>query len=554
MMKSSGFGLGLLVLAGTGLGAQSLPEALQTLPAETAYVDIYRNLAVTEQRWEQAQGRLQVPRSSLEPFLATIPAGLVDGPVLVGHFAGKGAEAGVFVVHAEPFNRLVKGLGAVKAGPYWKVGRKGGGYFVAHQGAYALLCTDSTRLKAWLDAPLKLGAELAPLAPWIAGHDLVKLAPAMATQAGISGLEAAAKGKSRPGLPVQEYLQPLLAKAEQSVTQVALAMDFAEDGSAVVRARAFFRPGTVPATALAASAGSVHPLDGLLPSALVFGGGGPIPRNLAEWSVTFMGKLLASGPAGADPELLAKAAASRAELARQLRSEAFGLALPLQKGDPLCSGLTVLFRVEDGDRYLQLLEANTGTQSALLKAQGGQFRCERGEVLGAPSLMMHYNLGGGSGKPGEAAGRMALAVLFGSTDQINWSVGRVDEHTLLGTLGGAKQLQTALEAYRPGFGQDPGVAASDALLPAPAPWRFYFNLQSARDLMQLARDQFDPDSAKPLPLVPAAPPLGVAFSLDVDGAELRAAAPRDTLQALGAFIQAVAGMVPGKPAAHPKSK
>ena len=295
-------------------------------------------------------------------------------------------------------------------------------------------------------------------------------------------------------------------------------------------------------------------MEGFSAVSFVLGGGGPMPQGLTQWSNGLLANLFAGKPGAADPALQAALLAAQTELAKNVLGQSLSLGLPARAGDPLLANLAVVIRVADADRHLQLLEDNEKAAAAFLQDKDPGLSSERNVIPGVPSLTLTKTFGSGDQEPVTPTTKLILAVVLGTSDRIQYSVGRVDEHTLLGVLGGAKELKAALAAFKPGFPKDAGVAATDALLPVAAPWRFYLNLQGVRNLIQMAKDGLDPKGGEGLPVLPAAPPIGLTLELGASGAELSAAAPAETLDALRTFIKGAQSILSDTPAARPKKK
>lgn len=558
MTQPSFRSLGLLMLAGGFLGAQTLPEALKLLPANAASVEVYPRLARAEDQWGRLQGRLGKSRDRIEPFLASMPgdlAGLKEGPVVVGNIteAGTGVKSKIYVLPIARFATFTKGLGAKPAGSLWKVRMKGRAYFIARRGNFALLSADAERVKGTGAMKENLGGDLGSLAPWISSHDLVLVVPSQATRTALGALGSQGKGSPDPAkASLLNFMKPLLEKGVASVGQIALAVDFPAGGGAKGFARAFLVPGSPLALALKERPESQgHPMAGLPLDGFALGGGGPIPRSLALWGSNLLAGFLSAADPAKDPALAARWAETQGTLAKNLRSQSMSLGVPAHEGDPLLGNFRALYRVDDVALHLRLMEASQQDGNPLAQPIGGKVTVDRDVLPGVPSLTITRAFGKGekTGLPVQA--KALLTLLTGSGDSLTVSAGRVDDHTLLVVMGGAEALKAGLAAQGPSFAADPGVAATDAMLGGDAPWRFYFNLQGIGRLTRLGMAAFV--QGKSFPELPAVPPMGLALDMDSTGIELRAAVPGDTLDAMGAFFQGVKALFPQPAAPKPES-
>lgn len=527
----------LFVLAALApLGAQSLKEALAALPSDVTQIEVYRDAATLDARFAATLGAYPKPKKGLVAIyddLELAAGGRTAGPVVRAEFKGVASQVKrvAFWVPAKDFGAFTRKLGAVPAQGAFKVKRKAGTYYLAKRGAFAVASLDRELLNTIQAAPTRLGAGLEPMLPWFAGYDLATVAPPAVTQATFAALRQELETGKNPGLAaLKPYLKPLLDQAGTSVVCAAVGVAFPPDGTIRGQAKAFFKPGS-PLAVLGGQLAfpRVQPMEGLSPVGFVLGLGGPLPQF--QFPV----------PPGLDADQAAKLAAIQAERARNTKAFAFTLGVPAGPGAPILGSMRWFLKVEDPGPYLKSVPELAKAQNAVLTNLGLDTSVVMDVLPGVPSCTTTFTFDTSkAAKPTlpPAQMKMLLTLLFGSPDRILASLAQVDDHTVLGVVGDAGTLKAALAGFGPGFQQDPGVAAVDALLPAAAPWKTYFNLGNARDLARMVLESFAPGQ-KTLPAVPAVPPVGLALLMDTSGVELDGAVAPATLAASLAFAQAM---------------
>jgi hypothetical protein len=560
MVRSSNWGLTTLLLAGAlaPLGAQELKDAFRLLPPTTVSLEVYRDPAGLDQRSMRMMSRFSPnPKDRPIPVLPGLKldlAALGQGCTVVADFPSPrpGVKRQALLIPAQNLPALAKRLKAVKASGRYIITQGKAKFTLAARGTYAVLSADAGLVVELVGGGANLAEELTPLAPWIASHDTVILAPTNTMDQGFRGLRAGLApkpGATPQALAAAKFLLPLADLVEASVTQGAVAVDFPEDGSVKVHARLFLRPGSPMAAGAAPPAGP-HPLAGLPSQGFVLGGGWAVSGPLKAWMGQMAGLGAELAPAGADPALAAKAAAQARDLNARILSQSMSLGVPAKADAPLFGQFRTLVRVDDAEAYLNgwVDQQETQSQARMLPA-GMTATLTRNPLPGVPSATQTFTFESLEAlpiPPGQL--KLLFSVLFGQPNTIAVSLAKVDSHTLVSVLGGAAELQAALAPVTAPLDQERTIAASDALLPGPASFRFYVALDGVRALAQQMMDTFLPaNPPRKLPVLPAVPPLTLALQADPQAIELSGAAAPESLDALAAFFKALEPLMPKKP-------
>lgn len=531
------------------LAGQTSAQAWARIPADATFLEVYRNAPGLNARVATALGEATVSKTSVVDVyrdLALDPASQTDGTVVVAEFpnrTGKGTSS-VTWMPAKDFKALVRALHAKPAKDLVTTQRNGTTYYLLRQGPFALVAKDAALLRRVGTSKHFLSDTLQPALPWVECHDFSVVTPPAPLA---KGLKSARSALGKPGMagaasPLTLF-EPILDQAEASVSLAGLGVDLPQGGGLRAEGRVFFKAGS-PLATLGLSTPAGHPLQGLDPAGLILGAGGVLPECLAGFSSRL-------STAQLPPDQAAKAAPLLEALVRNQTSMAFRLGLPSKPGAPLLESVTTLVHVKDLNAYFEQNLALQAFQAPAMEALGLKTDLAQDVVPGTPSFTRTFRVDGSRPGPFSSVQVKVMAtLLLGSAEQVQFSAGRLDDHTVVSVLGDAKALQAALTRTVPAFAADPGVAAVDALLPQTALWRFYLDPSNARTLAQQVMEGFQP-GARTLPTLPPVPPLGMALTLDESGASLTGAVTPATIQAVMTFFRsAPAAFTPagaGKP-------
>jgi hypothetical protein len=519
------------------LAGQTAAQALGRVPSDATFLEVYRNAPGLNARVAAALGEEKAATTSVVDIyrdLGLDPAAQTNGTVVVAEFpnpSGKGTRS-VTWLPAKDVKALGRALHAKPSKELLKAQCKGTTYFLLRQGPFALVAKDAALLRRVGTSTRSLGDTLQAVLPWVERHDFCVVTPPVPLAKGLKSMRSAMAKPGAASMAVPAAIfGPLLDQAEASISLAGLGVDLPQGGGIRAEGRVFFKAGS-PLTTLGLAALAGHPLQGLDPAGMVLGAGGVVPECLAEVSARM-------STAQLPPDKAAQATPLLEAMVRNQTSMAFRLGVPAEAGAPLLGSVTSLVHVKDLAAYFDQNLALQAFQAPAMEALGLKTELAQDVLPGTPSFTRTFRVDGSHPGPfSNVQFKMLATLLLGSSEQVQFSAAKLDDHTVLSVLGDAKALQEALAHPAPDFAADPGVAAVDALLPQGALWRFYLDPANARTLVQRAMDGFKSQGAPTLPAVTQVPPLGMAISLDGAGASLTGAVTPDTVKALKVLFSA----------------
>lgn len=565
--------LALTLTAGAALSAQSLKPGLSLIPAAADNVEIYPKPVEVEAKGKALQSLFKDESSflGLESKVGLSIKDLDAGVAFIADFpepkSAPGTKTGpkqaltpfLAVLPSARGEALLAQLKAKKRQGVWSyalppvAGGEVQTRFVAVRPGFLLIASDRTVLDAAQAAKETMAEEVdGPTEAWLLSHDTSDIWSAASTRSTlaemVAGLNKPRSGQEAALALVGTRFKGLATKAQASITHLALGLDLPASGSVRIAARAFYGPGTPLAQeASALTPSGIHPLDKLPqdPFFLALGG---------QWLEVFNFIM-------ADPDIALAAykehplpgdlkvrysAAMKAQ-ADQIQSMSMLMAPPSKEGEPLMKGAVSILRVKDAAAYEAAQERVTALQAEVAKAAGTPVYAamEKDVLPGTPSFMLTVDFEKTPDARNRAAqASMMFGFLFGGTE-MRASYGQLDAHTWLSVFGSGEDLQWALlraKQMAP-LPQAALVKREDELLPSNSRFSLYLDLKGVRDAAQMVVAAMGRGQGQ-LPVVPRVPPLGLAFTCDPGGLEIRGGAQPETLTALRDLVAEVSKSMP----------
>nr|WP_320133911.1 hypothetical protein [uncultured Holophaga sp.] len=561
----------LCLLATGALSAQTLPDALAMVPDAATSVLIFKGASETETRIQDLaqrfSGRSQ-PLIHWEQDYGIDPAAFKGGPALILEAKPKApakakAKAGeeelpaeapkareVLLLPGGDFKALLKELKARAHQGLYSFRRNEETYYLARRSGFVLASRDLAWLRQVVDnREDRVLSEAQPHLAWIGAQDFVALKPGRALHEGLAPAPAKSGKEGAPtAQAVDGLLNQLKALVDEQASFLALSLSLPKDQGLRGSVRLFLKPGSKLPAGLPAMAG--HPLQGLPAAPFAFAVGGPNLPGVNAWFQS-----LAVGMEGGSEKDLKARLALQEELQKQVRSSSWMLGLPSTWGSSWLSGGLAVVKVEKPEAYLEtmgrVMAQQAGQRKAAKKAGGTPMPepiFTPGILPEVPSALVSIPLLQEPADPGKT---MIFRMIFGGTN-LEMAMAKADEHTVVMVIGGADVLQTALKNYRTApstLERDPLIRATDALLPADEPWRFYLSPSGTRDLVQGVLGAFPIlPKDKSIPAIAPVPPIGMGFRIQPASADLDLVLPQATLEALAQWGQDMSKLWPQKPA------
>lgn len=557
--------------AGAALSAQSLKPGLSLIPAAADNVEIYPKPLEVESRGKALQNLFKDDSSfiGLESKVGVSLKDLDPGPVFIADLpkpvtdAKDGQEPApvpfLAVIPSAHGAALLARLKAKKDQGVWSYALPAGAggeiprRFAIQKPGFLLIASDRKTLAAALGSKQTMADEVdAPTESWLLSHDTAILWSAGSTRTSLSGVVADLnKPKTGPEADLSSVtarFKGLAAKAQASITHLAIALDVPANGSVRVAARAFYGAGTPLAQDAAALAPlGIHPLDKLPqdPFFLAFGGQWPEAFNFFASDPDLALAAYKGHPLPED--LKARYGAAAKAQAEQIQSMAMLIAAPSKAGEPLMKGAVSILRVKDAAAYEAAQERMVALQAEVAKAAGTPVftSMEKDVLAGTPSFTVTVDMDktpDAEKRPPQGA--MIFGFLFGGSG-MRMSYGQLDDHTWLSVFGSGEDLQWALlraKQMAP-LPEAPLLKREDELLPSGSRFSFYLDLKGVRDGAQMVASAMG-RGQEPLPAVPHVPPFGVAFTCDPGGLEVRGGIQPETLAALRNLFAEVSKRMP----------
>lgn len=494
--------------------------------------------------WKELLGEFglaQLPQESRGLVVAFLPG---DGP--------NGEPAPVLLAVPGDFKAWMKGLKATsKDGQLHRFSSGDHAYLAAMKGNWAMVAKadHAPQLKRAVAAKDSVLGELDELPGWLLEGDAgVVMTPKglqTATFFAKKGYaEQKAKGLGRgPGAAMEEKLQSYVHQAEREVVLIAARAALDDKGHLTGTLRLRLNPGGAWA---GLGRGLTLPDEsGLrsLPAISYFmAGGGSLPRAwlsaLGELGTLPIRPMLAA--AGLKPEQIERFITAQEKTQEGLKGMGMVMPIPGPGSSPM-----PLIRLDVEDSAASLERQSTFIESLRPLFQEAKltspFEIKKIDVEGYPGVLMTTHIGRlmprpegapeGTPEDSEApeAGGMETGYLA------------PDAQTLLMGVGGTPALEAAARSYRQAegrLGDHPDLKATASLLPQRAHLYAFLNLAGAKQAKATARRPLLPPEAPQdfgFPEMPPSPPLGFAFTFDVDRWDLQVVFPGPLQEALGTF-------------------
>ena len=556
----------LLALAAT-TSARAAGNYLKVIPSTTLVWGVVNHMNEASDKIQKLAAIVQAPAVNLLEKTKKewgITKGL-DEKGAVGAFTlpaktGK-APADVFFVAVADYQEFLSNFEVAQAGDAIteikckdKTSR-----LVAERFGYALIATkgDRAALEAALEAKQDISAETAGLESWLAENDATVVGTAAGIKAGAQQAREELK-KSKEGLnsapdfliSIQQAYDKIL---EATPSELALALGGIRcDKQCAIRVvgRARLVNGGEVSKAVAGIPPLAEKLFAAAPGGpfVLAAGGVGIPK-LADAYLNLIAGFMKSMKSvyGMSAEDLERMSKESFEVFRQVHSMNFVMKTG-KRGDPIYSNMFGAMRVDNSQRFLDLLEKAAEKANQLMQnAKQGALKSmtvKRLEIAGKPALQqeMSFDL---SSMAGPESNRALMDEMMGIGGKMLYYYVAADEHTVLMGMGVSQERMAAaldvVKQPRKSLAEDADVSVTAAMLPADSQWVAYMSPRGYMQLIQrvlaVALKDNPAAAAFSLPPFPKCPPVG--FAVKAEPTELRAeiAVPAELLKATGEYVQ-----------------